>query len=45
MRAQREKQWLHLCKVVEVIPQRKLSYSWKHDGYEGDSKCFAYIAG
>jgi hypothetical protein len=22
-----EKQWLHLCKIVEVIPQRKLSYA------------------
>jgi uncharacterized protein YndB with AHSA1/START domain len=32
-----EKQWLHLCKIVEVIPQRKLTYSWKYDGYDGDS--------
>ncbi len=32
-----EKQYLHLCRVVEAIPPRKLSYSWRYDGYEGDS--------
>jgi uncharacterized protein YndB with AHSA1/START domain len=30
-------QYLHLCEVKEVIPQSKLSYSWKYGGYEGDS--------
>lgn len=29
--------FLHLCKVNEVIKNRKLSYSWRYDGYEGDS--------
>jgi uncharacterized protein YndB with AHSA1/START domain len=32
-----EKQWLHLCKITEVIPKRKLTYSWRYDGYEGNS--------
>lgn len=29
--------YLHLCKVIEVIPQQKLTYSWRYDGYEGKS--------
>ena len=32
-----EKQYLHLCKILEVVPQKKLSYSWRYDGYEGNS--------
>jgi uncharacterized protein YndB with AHSA1/START domain len=32
-----EKQYLHLCRVMESIPPQKLSYSWRYDGYEGDS--------
>jgi uncharacterized protein YndB with AHSA1/START domain len=32
-----EKQYLHLCKVIEAIPPKKLSYSWRYDGYEGRS--------
>src|SRR5258706_4013035 len=27
----------HLCKVVEVIPGKKLAYSWRYDGYPGSS--------
>jgi uncharacterized protein YndB with AHSA1/START domain len=27
----------HLCKVTEVIPQKKIAYSWRYDGHEGDS--------
>ena len=30
-------QYLHLCKVTEVIPGKKLTYSWRYDGYEGES--------
>jgi uncharacterized protein YndB with AHSA1/START domain len=32
-----EKQYLHLCEIVEAIPQKKLSYSWRYDGYPGNS--------
>ena len=29
--------YLHLCKITEVIPDKKLSYSWKYDKYPGNS--------
>jgi uncharacterized protein YndB with AHSA1/START domain len=32
-----KKQWLHLCKVTEVQPGKKLSYSWRYDGHPGNS--------
>jgi len=32
-----EKQYLHLCKITEVIPGKKITYSWRYDGYEGNS--------
>jgi uncharacterized protein YndB with AHSA1/START domain len=31
------KQYLHLCKITEVITNKKLSYTWRYDGYEGNS--------
>ena len=31
------RKYLHCCKVTEVIPERKISYSWRYDGYEGNS--------
>lgn len=30
-------QYLHICVVTEVIEARKLTYSWRYDGYEGIS--------
>ena len=33
----KEKQYLHLCKIIEVAQGKKLSYSWKYDGYPGES--------
>jgi len=27
----------HRCKVTEVIPQKKLVYTWRYKGHEGDS--------
>lgn len=32
-----EKSYLHLCKVTEVIPGKKIAYTWRYDGYEGNS--------
>ena len=29
--------YLHLCRVTEVIEGQKLTYSWRYDGYEGNS--------
>jgi uncharacterized protein YndB with AHSA1/START domain len=31
------KSFVHLCKVMEVIPGKKLAYSWRFEGFEGDS--------
>jgi len=31
------KQFLHLCEITEVVPQKKLTYSWRYDGYAGNS--------
>jgi uncharacterized protein YndB with AHSA1/START domain len=27
----------HVCKVTEAIPQKKIAYTWRYDGHEGDS--------
>lgn len=32
-----ENKYLHLCKITEVIPEKKLAYSWRYEGYPGDS--------
>lgn len=32
-----EKQWLHLCQITEVVQHKKLTYSWRYDGYPGIS--------
>lgn len=30
-------QYIHLCRVTEVIPEKKLAYSWKYKDYPGES--------
>ena len=32
-----ENQYVHLCEITEVIPEKKLKHSWRYDGYEGNS--------
>ncbi len=32
-----ENQYLHICRIVEVVKESKISYSWRYDGYEGIS--------
>ncbi|EOR93414.1 hypothetical protein ADIARSV_3493 [Arcticibacter svalbardensis MN12-7] len=32
-----EEQYLHLCEVTDVIPEKELIYSWSYDGYPGKS--------
>ena len=32
-----ERQYLHLCEITEVVDERKLTYSWRYDGYPGKS--------
>jgi uncharacterized protein YndB with AHSA1/START domain len=29
--------FLHMWKVIEVIPMERISYNWKYDKYQGDS--------
>ena len=29
--------YTHTCEITEIIPQKKLSYTWRYDGYEGIS--------
>ncbi len=32
-----DRQYLHLCEITEVIPEKKLTYSWRYEGYAGNS--------
>lgn len=32
------RQYLHLCKITEVIPEKKLAYTWRYDGFEGNTQ-------
>ena len=32
-----DKVYHHVCKVIEVAPNKKLKYSWRYEGYEGMS--------
>ena len=29
--------YMHLCKITEVVAEKKLTYSWQYEGYEGMS--------
>lgn len=29
--------YLHICRITEVIPGKKLSYTWRYEGYPGES--------
>lgn len=29
--------YVHLCKITEVVTGRKLTHSWRYQGYEGNS--------
>lgn len=29
--------YIHLCKITEMVPLKKLTYSWRYDGFEGIS--------
>jgi uncharacterized protein YndB with AHSA1/START domain len=28
-------QYIHVCEITEVIPEKKLTYSWRYEGYAG----------
>ncbi|HTS44752.1 MAG TPA: SRPBCC domain-containing protein [Puia sp.] len=31
------RRFLHLCRIEEVVVSRKISHTWRYDGYEGNS--------
>ncbi|NBA87788.1 SRPBCC domain-containing protein [Emticicia sp. CRIBPO] len=31
------KEYLHICEITEVVPLKKLTYSWRYEGYSGNS--------
>ena len=33
----KDRQYQHICRVTEVIPNKKLTYSWRYDGYDGNT--------
>lgn len=33
-----DRQYVHLCRVTEVVPGTKISYTWRYDGYKGNSE-------
>ena len=32
-----DRQYLHLCEIKEVIPNKKISYSWRYENEPGDT--------
>lgn len=32
-----DRQYLHLCEITEVVPEKRLSYSWRYDGFQGNT--------
>lgn len=32
-----DKRYMHICEVLEIIPLKKLTYSWSYEGYPGRS--------
>lgn len=32
-----DKQYLHLCEIIEVVEGKKISYTWRYDSYPGNS--------
>lgn len=32
-----EREYLHLCKITEVVEGKRIAYSWRYDGYPGMS--------
>jgi uncharacterized protein YndB with AHSA1/START domain len=29
--------YIHCCRIVEAVPQKRLAYTWRFEGHEGDS--------
>jgi len=39
------KTYNHLCQVTDVVPGKRLAYSWRYDGYEGLSEVIFELFG
>jgi uncharacterized protein YndB with AHSA1/START domain len=33
----KDHQYVHICRVLEVVEGKKLTYTWRYDGYDGNS--------
>lgn len=33
----KDNQFKHLCRITEIVPNKKIAYTWRYDGYEGNS--------
>jgi uncharacterized protein YndB with AHSA1/START domain len=31
------KDWVHLCRVTEIIPNKKFAHTWRYEGFDGDT--------
>lgn len=32
-----DRRYLHLCRITDIVPLRKLAYTWRYDGHQGNS--------
>lgn len=30
-------EYIHFCEITELVPQKKIAYSWRYEGYHGNS--------
>ena len=38
--------YVHLCKITDVVPGKKLCHTWRYEGFPGESKvCFELFEG
>lgn len=38
--ASKERIFTHLWKIIEVVPYKRIAYTWNYKEYEGESKSF-----
>jgi len=32
----KDTEFKHLCRITEVVPDKKISYTWRYDGFAGN---------
>jgi len=32
-----DRRYLHICRITEISPEKKLAYSWRYEGYVGNT--------